>query len=189
MAETRAEVAMKRVVVSTSSCLACKGCELACAVEHSQSKNIYEAIAEEPLPAPRVDVEALDGAAVPLQCRHCEDAPCVEVCPSGALTKSETGAVLLDAERCIGCKWCILVCPFGLVWLADDGLTLLKCDLCEPRTSQGKRPACVEACPTGALRYVELEEVVRGKRGRFASRLHSSEELGEVSSHGGVESE
>ena len=178
---------MKGVVVVTSKCLACKSCELACAVEHSQSGNIYDAIREEPLPEPRVSVESFEGSAVPLQCRHCEDAPCVEICPTGALRKSESGQVVVfDKERCIGCKWCVVVCPFGVIWLGEDGRSLIKCDLCPERVNSGKEPACVDACPTGALIFVEVDEVVRGRRSVFARHLQTSEEIRGVTANGGV---
>ncbi len=73
------------IYVELSKCLSCHSCELACALEHSQSKELAQAIHEDPPPVARVRVEQVEGAAIPLQCRHCEDAPCVTICPSGAI--------------------------------------------------------------------------------------------------------
>lgn len=95
-------------------CLGCRSCEIACAIEHSKSKEIFAAITEEPRPTARVRVEAVEDMAIPLQCRHCEDAPCVTICPTEALTKvGPEQPVIIFEEKCIGCKLCVMICPFG----------------------------------------------------------------------------
>ncbi|GAH38726.1 unnamed protein product, partial [marine sediment metagenome] len=110
------------IVVDVEKCLGCKSCEIGCAVEHSVSKDLFKAIEEAPLPQYRVTVEAAGELSVPLQCRHCEDAPCVDICPTKAIEKLGTQEpVLIKEELCIGCKWCILVCPFGIIKLSRDG--------------------------------------------------------------------
>ena len=134
------------IYVELSKCLSCHSCELACALEHSKSKELAKAIYEEdPPPVARVWVEAIEGAAVPLQCRHCEDAPCVTICPCGAIEKLGPGQpVIIDQEKCTGCKFCVAACPFGVVVLRDDGKVAIKCDLCPQRTKEGIEPACVK---------------------------------------------
>ena len=165
------------LVISTEKCLGCRSCELACAVEHSQSRDLIKAIKEDPLPQYRVEVEKMGELTLPLQCRHCEDAPCVAVCPTHALEKpSPDSPVNLKEELCIGCKWCILVCPFGVIKLRRDGKVIIKCDLCLQRTKEGRQPACVEACPTGALRFMEIEKIAKQKREKFLVSLSKSEE-------------
>jgi len=165
------------IMIDTEKCLGCKSCELACAVEHSNSKELFTAIGEEPLPQYRVTVESVGEIVLPLQCRHCEDAPCVTVCPTHALEKpSPDSPVNIKEDLCIGCKWCILVCPFGVIKLRRDGKAIIKCDLCQQRTGEGREPACVEACPTGALRFVEIEKIAKQKRGEFLVSLGKSEE-------------
>jgi len=160
------------LIISVEKCLGCRSCELACAVEHSQSKDLIRAIKEDPLPQHRVEVETTEDLILPLQCRHCEDAPCVAVCPTHALDKpSPDSPVNLKEELCIGCKWCILVCPFGVIKLRRDGKAVTKCDLCQERTEEGRQPACVEACPTGALAFVEIEKIVKQKREKFLVSL------------------
>lgn len=156
---------LSMLVVKVDRCLGCKSCELACAVEHSASKDLYEAIKESPAPRSRVSVGQGEGFAVPLQCRQCESAPCVAICPTRALARtSPETPVMLDHDACIGCKWCILACPFGVITLDERGRTIVKCDQCFERVQRGELPACVQACPTGALLYETLDEILAGKR-------------------------
>ena len=160
------------VFVDAEKCLACRSCELACAVAHSGSGSLSEAIRETPLPRPRVGVEGIGDISIPLQCRHCEDAPCARVCPTGAIEKSGGGApVAVREELCIGCKFCVLVCPFGVIGIGHRGRAAVKCDLCAERLKEGKEPACVGACPTKALRFVPPEELARDRRMKVADEL------------------
>ncbi len=157
-------------------CMACHSCEIACAVAHSASKVLEEAIHEEPRPVPRVSVEASGEACVPLQCRHCEDAPCVAICPTKALEKLGPNLpVILKEKQCIGCKFCVIVCPFGVITLRRDGKVALKCDLCVERLAEGEDPACVSACPTGALALRKVEDFVRDRRREAARQIACGE--------------
>jgi len=160
----------KVITVDIGRCLACKSCEIACAVAHSASGRLEESVTEQPKPQKRVTVEAAGEFAVPMQCRHCEDAPCVAVCPTGAIYRHKADSpVLIEQARCIGCKYCIVVCPFGVIDASSDGKAVVKCDLCIERTKGGKEPACVEACPTKALKLVSEKELAADKR-RLAAR-------------------
>ncbi|MHC4482254.1 MAG: 4Fe-4S dicluster domain-containing protein [Planctomycetota bacterium] len=162
----------KTIAVNIEKCLACKSCEIACALAHSESKVLEEAVAESPRPKRRVTVEAAGNFAVPIQCRHCEDAPCITVCPTAAIHRHQANdPVLIDKERCIGCKFCLAVCPFGVIDITRDGKAVVKCDLCIERTKAGQEPACVEACPTGALKIVSEKELAAAKRKLAAREL------------------
>jgi carbon-monoxide dehydrogenase iron sulfur subunit len=155
----------KMIVIDAKKCTGCKTCELECAVAHSKSKTFEGALGESPLPQSRIMVEGVDILSVPLQCRHCENAPCVAICPTSALTRdADTAVVRFEKERCIGCRWCMLVCPFGSIKSGREGRGIVKCDLCEERRALGKGPACVEGCPTRALRFEDLEDVTRDLR-------------------------
>jgi len=155
----------KAIMINIERCLACKSCEIACAVAHSESRVLEEAIAERPKPQRRVTVEAAGELAVPLQCRHCEDAPCISVCPTAAINRHEAdGPVLIEQDRCIGCKFCLMACPFGVIDVSRDGKVVVKCDLCIERTKAGQEPACVEACPTRALKLVDEKDLTAHKR-------------------------
>lgn len=163
------------LVVSAERCLGCKSCELACAVEHSKSRDIFEAIQEYPAPRSRVDVQQGRDFAVPLQCRQCEDAPCVAVCPTKALCRSDTDSpVVIEDELCIGCKWCVLACPFGVITLDGRSHAIIKCDQCFERLERGEMPACVVSCPTKALQFRSLEDIVAEKREAYLVQVEQA---------------
>ncbi|ROQ90710.1 4Fe-4S dicluster domain-containing protein [Desulfosoma caldarium] len=166
----------ERVMVRLERCVGCRSCELACRVAHSQSGTLWGAVMEEPKPRRRIFVEQAAESPAPFLCRHCEDAPCVRCCPTGALRFDETsGLVAYAVDRCIGCHACVMACPFGVVQPGRGDLFVVKCDRCEGRD----RPACVEACPTRALVLETAFLVDRRRRavGRFveAARLDISE--------------
>jgi len=167
----------RMIVLNVEKCLGCKSCEIACAVAHSVAKDLYLAICETPSPRARVSVEVGAGVPVPIQCRHCEDAPCIAICPTGAIHReNEDSPVIIDHDRCIGCKMCIQVCPFGVIGLGGDGKGVVKCDLCAERLGKGEEPACICACPTGALWFGDVEQASRTKRRQAARELLSAQE-------------
>ena len=164
----------KAIMATVEKCLACRSCELACAVAHSKTGVVEKAITETPKPQKRVTVEAAGQHAVPIQCRHCEDAPCIAVCPTAAIHRPDedkTGPVLIDQEKCIGCKYCLMVCPFGVIDVSNDGKVMVKCDLCFERAKMGEEPACVEACPTKALLLVDEKDLISARRQQAAREL------------------
>ncbi len=147
---------MKKIYCDIKKCLGCGSCEIACAVEHSKSKKISEAIAEEPIPIKRRKAQFItDSVAISTGCHHCEDAPCVAACMSGAMSKDKKSVQTKhDKDKCVGCWMCIMTCPFGALARQKEEKIVLKCDLCPDRDA----PACVEACPTGALFMGTLKE-------------------------------
>ncbi len=137
-----------KIYCDITKCVGCKACEIACAVEHSKTKDIFCAITEVPLPKKRVKAENISDKIISLHCQHCEDAPCVIACMSGALSKDEkTGATLHDKDKCVGCWMCVMTCPFGAIVRDVEDHNAVKCDLCEERDDF----ACVVSCPTEAL--------------------------------------
>ncbi|PKQ66291.1 hypothetical protein BZG01_11920 [Labilibaculum manganireducens] len=93
-----------------------------------------------------------------LACNHCEEAPCMKNCPALAYSRDEkTGAIIHHAEACIGCKYCTWACPYDAPKLNKSTKIVEKCNFCVDRISEGKRPACVEACPVGALEFGQKE--------------------------------
>jgi len=144
--------------VELTKCIACKNCETACAVAHSRSKTLLGALSEDPRPQPRIRVRYLSSdLAAPYQCRHCENPWCGEACPEGALSRAGDmmDPVLLSREACRAAKKCLRACPFRAIRMTREGDKACKCDLCLERLDAGLEPACAEACPTGAIVFVE----------------------------------
>ncbi|MHB1133841.1 MAG: 4Fe-4S dicluster domain-containing protein [Chloroflexota bacterium] len=144
---------MKRIIARDEYCIGCRLCEVHCTVQHSRSKNIIKAYKRERvLPTARVHVEERGAESFALQCRHCDEPACVQACLTGAMHKDpETGLVMHDAERCIGCWTCLLFCPNGALAKDRSGAKVVaKCDLC------GGEPACVANCPNEALLFEEV---------------------------------
>jgi Fe-S-cluster-containing dehydrogenase component len=94
---------------------------------------------------------------VPKLCNHCDEAPCVQVCPVGATFTTEDGVVLVDEDYCIGCRYCIQACPYGARWFHPERHVAAKCTFCYHRLADGLVPACVEVCPTGARLFGEVK--------------------------------
>jgi carbon-monoxide dehydrogenase iron sulfur subunit len=157
---------MKTVIVRPERCVGCLQCRLACAVEHSRTKSLFAAIGEGIRPQSRLRIyPGQRHLAFPNKCRHCDPAPCQEVCIAGAIKRDAArGTVDIDPHRCISCAMCAMACPFGVltygpVHLAPDKTAVaLKCDQCPDREQVGRVPACVEACKVGALTYGEWQE-------------------------------
>lgn len=144
---------LMRIIPREEYCIGCRLCEIHCIVQHSKSKDIIKAFKQEKRPVKRVEVEEEGNVSFALQCRHCDEAPCITACLSGAMQRDPlTGVVTNDTERCVGCWTCILVCPFAAV-RRDEGEKKVvgKCDFCPDLDT----PACVANCPNEALILVE----------------------------------
>lgn len=143
---------MAKILVKPEVCMGCHLCEVWCTVAHSQSKNIIKAfLHEKTKPLPRVVVEERPPVTFPLQCRHCNEPDCVSACISGALYKDpESGRVIHDKNKCVGCYSCVLTCPYGNIFIDNENRKVIKCDLCDGLDA----PYCVSHCPNEALVYV-----------------------------------
>ena len=158
----------KEVFVRLDRCMGCKSCEMACAVEHSVSKSLISAVSEKPGPVRRVYVENAEGQKVPLLCRHCEEAPCVAVCRTGAMWQDPvTGIVDRNEMNCVGCWMCAMVCPYGVIGRQNEVRVAVKCDRCKNL----EVPACVTACPTAALIFATQRDFVELMRKQAAARI------------------
>ncbi len=159
------------VMFDVDRCVGCRSCEIACAIEHSTSKNLYSAVFEYPPPKPRIKVFKIDNVNIPLTCRHCDDPPCVSICPTGAMYRTDVGYVIQNPSRCIGCRLCTLVCPIAHPRLVPELRVVIKCDMCLDRVRSGRKPACVEACPTGALMLVTEVELAKLRIERLLGKI------------------
>jgi formate dehydrogenase iron-sulfur subunit len=184
----------------TSVCIGCKACEVACKewnmvpedglvfTGHSYDNsghlgaNTWRHVAfieqERPI-AIEDDGDAADGMRWLMSsdvCKHCTHSACLDVCPTGAIMRTELGTVVVQEDVCNGCGYCVPACPFGVLdkpEIEQDG-RVWKCTLCYDRTREGMTPACAQACPTESIQYGQLDEL----------RLKADERLAEVRAGG-----
>lgn len=151
---------MGKLIFTPDLCTGCRACELACSFI---SEGIF-APAKSRIRVVRMDEDGID---IPIGCLHCEDAPCIMVCPVKAIKRhTETQAVVIDQDICIGCKECIIVCPFGAIQYDETKRLIYKCDLC-----QGE-PECVKWCYTGAIQYTnDVSRVIHKKQRKAALKI------------------
>jgi formate dehydrogenase iron-sulfur subunit len=118
-------------------------------------------------------------------CKHCSSAACLEVCPTGALFRTEFGTVVVQEDICNGCGYCVSACPFGVISRREEDGRAFKCTLCYDRLKGGMEPACAHACPTDSIQFGPLDELRERAGGRLAdlrekgvddARLYLSEE-------------
>ncbi len=140
---------MRKIVAREEYCIGCRLCEIHCQVKHSSSRKIIKAFRDErDRMVSGVQVERSGYVSFALQCRHCHDADCIQACITGAMQKDpETGAVICDEQRCVGCWTCIMVCPAGAVRAGKDRTAVSKCDLC----LDAGFPVCISNCPNEAI--------------------------------------
>lgn len=142
-------------VIDQRKCIGCHACTVACKAEHHVPIGVY-----------RTWVKYIEKGEFPNtrrhflvnRCNHCDDAPCVAICPTKALFKRSDGIVDFDRERCIGCKSCMQACPYDALYIDPDTHTAAKCNYCAHRVDQGLQPACVVVCPEQAIIAGDLHD-------------------------------
>ena len=142
-------------LINQEICIGCGACTLACKSEH-----------EVPLGNFRTWVKIVEKGSFPntkksflvQRCNHCQDAPCVEICPTRALYKRPDGIVDFNKDACIGCKSCMVACPYEALYIDPATDTAAKCNFCAHRTDHGLQPACVIVCPVQAIISGDLED-------------------------------
>lgn len=141
------------MLVDLQRCTGCHACSVACKTEHEVALGEFRMRVRY---LERPEEERATIAFAPLLCMHCEDAPCLDACPTSAIGRLKDGRVVIDEEKCCGTKACISACPYGAIYINADSHKAEKCDFCTHRTEVGLEPACVDACPTDALKFHDL---------------------------------
>jgi formate dehydrogenase iron-sulfur subunit len=172
----------------TSVCIGCKACEVACK-EWNQvpddglnflgqsfdntgqlSANTWRHVAFIEQQPAKGDVRWLMSSDV---CKHCTSAACLEVCPTGALFRTEFDTVVVQQDICNGCGYCVPACPFGVIDQRKDDGRVWKCTLCYDRLRDDMEPACAQACPTKSIQFGPLDEL-RSRAGHRVRELHEA---------------
>jgi len=148
------------ILVNPERCVGCHTCELACAAAHTTAGSIIGAVLAGERLHRRNRVVQVDSVKLSTQCRQCEDAPCVRVCPTGATYRTlEDGVVHVNRDVCVGCHTCVLACPYNSRFINPLTGTADKCDFCYHRITKGLETACVNACPFGARKMCNIKDI------------------------------
>jgi Fe-S-cluster-containing dehydrogenase component len=143
------------MAIDTTKCIACHACQLACqnhnGLEYDQAFNwIVE--------KERGRYPAFSREFAPVQCNHCENAPCQRVCPTAAIYTSPEGVVLVRTNRCVGCKYCMEACPYKVRIMDHHSGIAIKCWFCIDMVRAGGEPACVTTCPNQVRIFGDLDD-------------------------------
>jgi molybdopterin-containing oxidoreductase family iron-sulfur binding subunit len=166
------------MVIDLKRCIGCYGCQLSCKAENGTPPGVFYArvLKQEEGTYPTVQQLFL-----PVLCNHCEDPPCVDVCPTGAsFIWEDDGVVDIDHDKCVGCRTCMLACPYSNRYFNDGEQNyygpgnqtpyeearvarhqtgvVMKCNFCRDRVHEGQDPACVTNCPTVARTFGDLDD-------------------------------
>ncbi|MHB8532245.1 MAG: 4Fe-4S dicluster domain-containing protein [Solirubrobacteraceae bacterium] len=177
----------------TSLCIGCKACEVACkewnqvpddgldwkGLSHDNSGTLdanhwrHVGFVEQRVPLGghqanfQREAEGFRWLMASDVCKHCTHAACLDVCPTGAIFRTEFGTVVVQADVCNGCGYCVPACPYGVLDKREEDGRIFKCTLCYDRLGVGQEPACAKACPTDSIQFGELDEL----RARAAGRV------------------
>ena len=144
------------MLIDTRRCIACQACTVGCAMENALPEGQFRTtVATYAVSTPHGKTGL---SVVPRLCNHCEDPPCIPVCPVGATFKRADGVVLVDGERCVGCAYCVQACPYDARFVNHETGKADKCTFCSHRIEAGLLPACVETCVGGARLFGDLND-------------------------------
>jgi len=188
------------MLIDTSKCMGCRGCQVACKqwnklpAEDTTFSGSYENPPQYSANTwMRVvfneyeDENGIQWRLAKEGCMHCNDAACMQVCPSGAIERTELGAVRIDQNKCIGCNYCVRMCPFNVMGFDREQSVARKCTFCYDRLVNGYEPACVTACTTDAIKYGERSDLLNlayermselQENGNSKAQVYGDEEVG-----------
>jgi Fe-S-cluster-containing dehydrogenase component/formate-dependent nitrite reductase membrane component NrfD len=157
-------------IIDQDRCIGCHACTVACKEEHQVPIGVF-----------RTWVKYVETGEFPetrrhfgvMRCNHCDDAPCIEICPTHSLFRRSDGIVDFDNRRCIGCKSCMQACPYDALYIDPNNNTAAKCNFCAHRVEQNLEPACVIVCPTQAILAGDMDDS-RSKTGAVIANRKTS---------------
>jgi Fe-S-cluster-containing dehydrogenase component len=162
------------MLIILDCCMGCHACEIACRQENDLVDETSPRWCRVLTIRPRQVRGELHLDYFPAMCVHCDDPLCIRCCPVEAIVKREDGIVVVDHEKCNGCRLCVSACPYGAMTLNEVTNVAGKCNFCLERLGHGIEPSCVQHCVGGALRYVtreDLEEITKGKHASFIGKV------------------
>jgi formate dehydrogenase iron-sulfur subunit len=176
----------KAMLIDITLCVGCNSCQDAC----KKANGLPEGEEKKLSATAYTALEEHDGVFVRRMCQHCESPTCVSVCPVGALEKTVEGPVIYDESKCIGCRYCMQACPFQVPryqW-GSTYPRIQKCVLCHDRITKGLPTACSEACPTGATKFGDRDDLIVEALGRiqseptkYVNKIYGQNEVGGTS--------
>ncbi len=176
----------KAMLIDITLCVGCNACQEACKKANGLPEGEEKRLSATAYTA----LEEHDGVYVRRMCQHCESPTCASVCPVGAFTKTPDGPVVYDEGKCIGCRYCMQACPFQVPryeW-SSTYPRIQKCIFCRDRVAKGLPTACAEACPTGATKFGNRDELIveafnrmKAEPGKYIDRLYGQHEVGGTS--------
>lgn len=179
-------ITKKAMLIDITLCIGCNSCQAAC----KQANNLPEGDEQKLSATAYTALEEHDGVFVRRMCQHCESPTCVSVCPVGALEKTPEGPVIYDESKCIGCRYCMQACPFQVPryqW-GSTYPRIQKCVFCHDRISKGLPTACSEACPTGATKFGDRDELIAealrrigAEPTKYVNKIYGQNEVGGTS--------
>jgi DMSO reductase iron-sulfur subunit len=165
-------------VIDLKRCIGCDTCVIGCKVEHGVAPGefrlrVLDSHNSTDFERPQGSYPNLSQYWVPTMCHHCRDAPCVKACPANSLwRREEDGLVMLDADKCIGCRRCEEACPYDALWFHEETGTADKCDMCANRIARGEKPSCALVCPTRAIHHGDINDPASKVAQLLATREH-----------------
>lgn len=176
----------KALLIDLTLCVGCNACQIACKEANKMPEGEEKALS----PTTYTALDEYDGVYVRRLCQHCDDPTCASVCPVGAFTKMPEGPVVYDPDKCIGCRYCMQACPFQVPryeW-SSTFPRVQKCVMCHERLAQGIPTACSEACPTGATKFGDRDELLKeayerlqAEPEKYVQKIYGEKEVGGTS--------